>query len=98
MSNNSDIIRYVNSVWWPDTGGKPVQRSSTIQDHIEKIRDGLLVFHNPYAKYLIDPEIFKIDGVVQVFADPYTRKFTKQINGACLMHRLSMNLQGRARV
>jgi len=88
MSSNPDVNRYINTVWFSNAGGSPLQR----QNHKENIRDGLLVFHNPYAKRPISTDIFKADGIVQVFVDPDTKKLTKQINGDCLMHRQSINL------
>lgn len=91
MSKNNSITRYINTLWWSNTDGDPVFRPLTKQNHKEKIRDGLLVFHNPYAKHPINANIFKVDGVVQVFSDPNTKKITKQTNGDCLMHRQSIN-------
>jgi len=92
MSCNPNIARQINTVWWSKIDNTPIHRSSTVQEHKEKIRDGLLVFHNPYAEHPVDADVFKADGIVQVFADPITRKLTKQINGDCLIHRLSMNI------
>ncbi|MCU8035715.1 MULTISPECIES: hypothetical protein [unclassified Shewanella] len=92
MSGNSDLERFIQSVWCTTEESKPVFKSTTIQDHKENIRDGLIVFHNPYASRPIDPEMFKQEGIVQVFTDPVTRKFTFQRNGNCLMHRQTINL------
>jgi len=92
MSGNVDLKRFITSVWWSDAEGKPVHQTSALQEHKENIRDGLLVFHNPYADRPLDPDIFKHGGVVQVFNDPNTGKITYQRNGDCLMHRQALNL------
>jgi len=88
MSDNPNVSRYTNTVWLPDGGGNPISR----QNHKEKVRDGLLVFHNPYAKHPLHEGVFKADGIVQVFVDLETQTISKQINGDCLMHRSSISL------
>jgi len=92
MSDNNEYQRFVSSVWWSELENKPVLRQSITQKNKENIRDGLYVFHNPYAKKPIAPNMFKLDGITQVFVDPDTRKITKERNGDCLMHRLTMNI------
>lgn len=91
MSDNCEIQRAVSSVWWSEVDNKPIQRHSMTNQNKENVRDGLYVFHNPYAKKPIDPDMFKLDGVTQVFVDPNTKRITKERNGFCLMHRQTMN-------
>jgi hypothetical protein len=35
----------------------------------ESLEDGLQIFHNPNAKYPLDPALFRADGVVQHYFD-----------------------------
>ncbi len=91
MSGNTNLKRFINSVWWSKKGN-PVRRTSVIQEHNEKVRDGVQVFHNPYASYPLDSDMFKRDGIVQIFSDPRTKKITFQRNGDCLMHRQTINV------
>ncbi|MCF2908296.1 glycosaminoglycan attachment site [Pseudoalteromonas sp. DL2-H2.2] len=87
MSGNSDIMRFVNTVWWSEEEGSPI----TKQAAKENIRDGLFVFHNPYAKRPLDPEMYNHSGITQVFVDPETKIIDKKRNGLFLMHRQSLN-------
>lgn len=92
MSGNIDLERFINTVWWSKEQEALELRSSTTSEHKENIRDGLLVFHNPYAKLPIESDMFQHEGVVQVFVDPLTRRITYQRNGDCLVQRQSINL------
>lgn len=92
MSGNKDVDRYITSVWWSHNEEKPVHQSTVSSEHEESIKDGLLVFHNPYARNPIEPEMFEHEGIVQVFVDPVTRKLYHQRNGNCLMHRQTINV------
>jgi hypothetical protein len=84
--------RFVNTVWWSELDLKPIFRDSATNKDKETILDGLYVFHNPFAKRPLDPEIFRNKGVTQVFVDSETKNITKERNGLCLMHRQTMNV------
>ncbi len=87
MSKGSKFNRFVSSIWFEGKSNKLKYNSSKASQYTENIRDGLMVFHNPYAKFPVDPKIFKIDGVVQIFMDKITRKIDRQRNGNCLVNR-----------
>ncbi|MRI35497.1 hypothetical protein EOPP23_21290 [Endozoicomonas sp. OPT23] len=85
-------VRFINTVWWSESDKEPLYKSSTTDNVEENVRDGLFVFHNPYAKRPLDPEMFNHEGITQVFVDPKTKQITKKRNGLFLMHRQSMNI------
>lgn len=86
--SSSNHLRFVNTVWWSEEKQEPIYKSSAN----ENIRDGLFVFHNPYARKPLDPEMYNQPGITQVFVDPITKNINKKRNGLFLMHRQSMNI------
>ena len=92
MSKNTNVERYISSVWYDERLGSPTQTSTSSTLYSERIQDGLMVFHNPYAQNPLDPKMFAVDGITQIFADKVTRKITHQRNGSVLMHRQVVNL------
>ncbi|WP_346338811.1 hypothetical protein [Vibrio parahaemolyticus] len=92
MSKNTDIERYVSTAWYDPNNSSPIQMSTPNTLYTERIQDGLMVFHNPYAVEALDPTMFEIPGITQVFVDKTTRKITHQRNGIVLMHRQVANL------
>jgi len=44
----------------------------------ELIKDGLFIFHNPYAKYPLPKDIFNKDRICQVFMDKETGNLTQE--------------------
>lgn len=90
MTTSSDF-RFVNTVWWSEEELGPIYKNSAT----ENIRDGLFVFHNPYARRPLDPEMFDHSGITQVFVDPITKKISKKRNGLFLMHRQSLNIAAK---
>lgn len=87
MSNNN-ALRFVKTVWLSEEKLSPIYKNSAK----ENIRDGLFVFHNPYAKRPLDPEMYNHSGITQIFVDPVTKKIDKKRNGLSLMHRQSINI------
>lgn len=59
----------IASVWGQGDHGQPTRRTAKIGTPSESISDGLMIFHNPFAKYRLKPEIFRRRGVVQVFQE-----------------------------
>jgi hypothetical protein len=90
MTTSSDL-RFVSTVWWSEEELGPIYKNSAK----ETIRDGLFVFHNPYARRPLDPEMYNHSGITQVFVDPITKKISKKRNGLFLMHRQSLNIAAK---
>lgn len=59
----------VFSTWATPPTGEPEMRECSAREHKESILDGLQVFHNPYAKYPLDPKVFRAKRVVQHYLD-----------------------------
>ena len=93
MTKNPEITKIFNTLWGTEPDGAPKIRTALAVDYTESIQDGLQVYHNPYAKYPISPEIFRKEGVVQVFADPDTKELTWEGESNCLMYRLANSLR-----
>lgn len=58
----------------------------------ELIQDGLFVFHNPYAKYPLNKEIFNYKGICQVFMDKKTLKIEKEFGDKHLFSRITVGI------
>lgn len=69
MCEGKDSKMVINSVWGSEPYGAPVQRTGTRAEYFETLTDGLQVYHNPFARYPLRPEIFRKEGVVQVYFD-----------------------------
>ena len=69
MSSNPATTTQVQSIWATPPNGVPERRQSSPSGHDEGILDGLQVYHNPYAKYPLPPEIFRAARVVQHYVD-----------------------------
>ena len=69
MSNNPLTDTEVISLWATPPHGAPERRSSKSHVHNESILDGLHIYHNPYARYPLPPEIFKAPRVVQHYKE-----------------------------
>lgn len=91
MTSNPDLSRHVNSVWFAGAGDEIIHQSSITQPHIETIRDGLMVFHNNFAKNPLNYELFDIEGVVQVFFDPLRKQVVRERRGRCLISRFVLS-------
>lgn len=84
--------RFITTVWWSEEQYKPIFKLSTTDNHSESIKDGLYVFHNPFAENPVDPDMFRREGITQVFIDPTNKRIVKEINGLFLMHRQTINV------
>ncbi|MFG0720858.1 hypothetical protein ACF8PU_04115 [Pseudomonas sp. GLN_6] len=67
MCDSPEKITTVWSTWATYPNGVPEKRLLGPKEHAETVIDGLQVYHNPYARYPLDPSIFKGDRVVQHF-------------------------------
>lgn len=59
----------VFTTWGQGVHGIPTPRAARIGTPSESVSDGLMVFHNPHAKHPLKPEVFRRQGVVQVFQE-----------------------------
>ena len=84
--------RHISTVWWSEEECKPILKSSTTNSYSENIKDGLYVFHNPFAKNPVENDMFRHEGVTQVFVNPTNKRITKEVNGLFLLHRQTINI------
>lgn len=84
--------RHISTVWWSEEECKPILKSSTTNSYSENIKDGLYVFHNPFAKNPVESDMFRHEGVTQVFVNPTNKRITKEVNGLFLLHRQTINI------
>ena len=88
MGSNSETI--VTSIWSSDDYGKPEKRESASDKHVEKLQDGVQVYHNPNAKHPLPVEIFNHDGIVQVYLDFETGEWVHEGVKDSLIFRKTM--------
>lgn len=69
MCEGKDSKMFINSVWGSEPYGAPVHRKGTRAEYSETLTDGLQIYHNPFAKHPLRPEVFRREGVVQEYFD-----------------------------
>ncbi|PKO66673.1 MAG: hypothetical protein CVU22_14900 [Betaproteobacteria bacterium HGW-Betaproteobacteria-16] len=65
LCTDSSLHALGMSVWGGKPNGAAYERTGTRQEIGETLTDGLQVYHNPYARYPLDPRVFRRPGVVQ---------------------------------
>lgn len=75
MSENDMTNTKVTSIWATAPHGAPEARNCSPEDHDEYILDGLQVYHNPFAKYPLSPDILRANRVVQHYFDEKTNEW-----------------------
>ena len=63
------------------------------KDAQELIEDGLFVFHNPYAKYPLDRNLFKRERICQVFMDKDSLWIEREFGEKHLFGRITMGIK-----
>ncbi len=88
MCGNPDAI--IGSIWSTPEGMKQaVVRAS---EGPEKITDGLRIYHNPYATNPLPLEVFRREGVVQIWADHDDHSLLQEEADNCLQSRTPITL------
>jgi hypothetical protein len=78
MCVNPAMDTTVSSTWAAPPRGAPKKVICSQAEHDETILDGLQIFHNPYAKYPLDPSFFRSNRVVQVYLDCDTGEWVNE--------------------
>lgn len=87
MSSNPATISKVHSIWATSPNGVPEKRQCSSSEHDEGILDGLQIYHNPYAKYPLPPEIFRAPRVVQHYVDRASQEWVYEGRTDALLFR-----------
>ncbi|MCE4341663.1 hypothetical protein [Xanthomonas hortorum] len=84
-------LGFINTTWGGPKG--PYPQSASIGKPSEKITDGLQIFHNPYAKYPLDPAVLRGPRVVQHYQS--AEGYVHENHDNCLQFRntFSINLK-----
>lgn len=88
MSDNPETNTQVYSTWATPPNGVPVKRRCSPKEHGETILDGLQIFHNPNARYPVDPSFFRGKRVVQTYFDDNTGEWVHEGNLENLQFRM----------
>lgn len=83
MSGNPDAM--VSSV--RSTPDGMVRKVAPASEASEAITDGLRVYHNPFATHPLPKEVFRRDGVVQMWADLEEQALVSEQAETCLQSR-----------
>lgn len=67
LANKNGEKVMITSTWSTPPTGKTEHIGGWSSEYKENITDGLMVFHNPFAKYKIDPETFRAERIFQVY-------------------------------
>ena len=87
MSDNPMTEATVDSLWATPPHGKPQKRHCARAEHDESVRDGLQVYHNPFANKPLPPEVFRAPRVVQHYVDPRSGEWAYEGHTEALLFR-----------
>ena len=87
MCGNPDAI--ISSVW-SLPNGEMKRTVSRGNEATEGITDGLRIYHNPFATTPLPLEVFRREGVMQMWANPYARSLISEQAENCLQSRTAM--------
>ena len=88
MCGNPEAI--ISQFWATSEGMKPVV--SRASENPEKITDGLRVYHNPYATHPLPLDVFRREGVVQIWSARDTHHLFHEETDNCLQSRNAITL------
>jgi hypothetical protein len=88
MAQNTGVARMVSSIWAAaPEGAPPVMRTVPASEHVESVRDGLQVYHNPFATIPLPPATFRGPRIVQDYRDPTTLEWFHEGRTDALLQR-----------
>ncbi|MBE0744407.1 hypothetical protein, partial [Escherichia coli] len=87
LANKNNPNGQISSVWAVPPEGKPKGIICKPSEYNENILDGLMIFHNPYAKNPLSPHVFRSDRVVQFIPDHKTMMLQVENYNNCLHSR-----------
>lgn len=72
--------------------GEPAYSAKKKEEYSESLVDGLHIFHNPFAEYPLDPDVFRKQGVVQHYLDNATNTWIHENMNNRLIWRMCYRL------
>lgn len=87
MSENPATETVIDSLWATPPNGKPERRRCSRAEHIETVRDGLQIYHNPYATRPLPPDVFRAPRVVQHYVNADTGDWIYEGHTEALLFR-----------
>lgn len=82
----------IRTIWGSEPDGRPVMRIGTPLETGESLTDGIQIYHNPYALYPLDPNLFRRKGVVQSYFDESNGGWIEEEITRSLFFRLAINI------
>lgn len=90
LANKDNPNGQISSVWAVPPEGHPKGFVCKPSEYKENIQDGLIIFHNPYAKNPLSPSVFRRERVVQFFPDHNNMTIQVENYDNCLHSRTVM--------
>ncbi len=90
MSSDPENKTMISSIWAEPPDGAPAKRRCIAAHHNESIRDGLQVYHNPYATHPLPPDIFRGPRIVQDYLDVESGEWVHEGRTDALLFRQSI--------
>jgi hypothetical protein len=95
LAKDSKDFCVIHATWGGKPNGKPYSTANKRADHVEMLEAGLQVFHNPYAKYPLDPRVFRRSGVVQHYLSEEKSEWVYEEIDNCLHTRVVQTIRIR---
>lgn len=87
MSQNAATETIIDTLWATPPDGKPERRQCAKAEHIETVRDGPQIYHNPFATIPLPPHVFRAPRVVQHYFECETGEWNYEGHTEALLFR-----------
>ncbi len=87
LSNNPNLVSIFQAVRQNMNSSVPHYIKETNLTYKESLIDGLRVYHNPYANYKLDKDIFSHPSIFQLYFDESNQQWICQQNDGQLLYR-----------
>lgn len=90
LANSGEKYLLFNYMRYDESGVPKIFTGKTHEEYDETLLDGLQVYHNPFAKYPLNTEIFRKKGIVQSFYDDRSASWIEEgIPGSLVWRQVS---------
>ncbi len=87
LCENAELQSYFMSVWSNGLNGESIPVTGRRENYVERLVDGLQIYHNKHASNPLDPATFRREGVVQHYYDFSKEEWVYEGTTGCLQWR-----------
>lgn len=92
MCDDTDCTMFILSLWGHDDQCNLIFKNQIKSEYKENLTDGIQIYHNPFAKHPLNPNIFRKKGVSQIYFDESIEEWVHEEQNERLCWRQVFNL------